>query len=293
MKVLLTGATGYLGSAVLNALRSDGVDVVAQVRGPDRAASLPDGVEAVIGELTDAAWLRERVAKVDGVVHNASPNDATSGDFDTAFLHAILPALAGSDRPLVHTGGTWIHGSGEAINEATPADPPPIVAWRPPVMKRLRAAAADGIRTVVVAPANLYGAGGGIPALLLNGPVDDSAKPALLQVGGAQHFANVHRDDIARLYAIALHNAPPGSYYLGANAERPTMAEIATAASQARGLGGRTVPEPETASRERLGPLLDALMLNAQIDCTRARQLGWRPTSPSLIDEITAGSYAG
>jgi len=145
----------------------------------------------------------------------------------------------------------------------------------------------------VVAPANLYGAGGGIPALLLNGPVDDSAKPALLQVGGAQHFANVHRDDIARLYAIALHNAPPGSYYLGANAERPTMAEIATAASQARGLGGRTVPEPETASRERLGPLLDALMLNAQIDCTRARQLGWRPTSPSLIDEITAGSYAG
>jgi len=214
MKVLLTGATGYLGSAVLNALRSDGVDVVAQVRGPDRAASLPDGVEAVIGELTDAAWLRERVAKVDGVVHNASPNDATSGDFDTAFLHAILPALAGSDRPLVHTGGTWIHGSGEAINEATPADPPPIVAWRPPVMKRLRAAAADGIRTVVVAPANLYGAGGGIPALLLNGPVDDSAKPALLQVGGAQHFANVHRDDIARLYAIALHNAPPGSYYL-------------------------------------------------------------------------------
>ena len=286
MKVFLTGATGYVGSAVLARLLTDGHEVVAHARSVESADRLLPGAVPAIGELTDAGWLREHVDHSDGVIHTASPNDATSEAFDTAFLDAVLPILAGSDRPLVHTGGTWIHGSGIGIDENTPANPPPIVAWRPAVLDRVRAAASDGIRTVMIAPANIYGDGGGIPAMLAYGPTTEDSEPALLVVGGDQHLANVHRADIAALYTLALTDAPAGSYYLGANRDSPTMTEIAKAVSVARGLDGRIAPERLEESRQRLGPFADAVLIDAQIDCQRAHNLGWRPSGPSLLDDL-------
>ena len=146
-----------------------------------------------------------------------------------------------------------------------------MVAWRPAVLDRVRAAASDGIRTVVIAPANVYGDGGGLPAMLAYGPTTGDSEPALLVVGGDQHFANVHRADIAALYTLALTEAPAGSYYLGANRDSPTMTQIAKAVSVARGLDGRIAPEPLEQSRQRLGSFTDAVLIDAQIDCQRGQ----------------------
>ena len=88
------------------------------------------------------AWLRARIDESDGVLHAASTDDATSGIFNAAFLDVALSALAGSDRPLVYTGGTWVHGSGDPITEESPINPPPMVAWRPAILQRLQTAAA-------------------------------------------------------------------------------------------------------------------------------------------------------
>ena len=286
MRVFLTGSSGYLGAAVLARLDADGHQVIALARSAESARRLPAGVVAAVGDLGDADWLGDQISQVDGVIHTASPNDATSADLDTAFLDTALRALAGSGRPLVYTGGTWIHGSGVAINEDTPPRPPAIVAWRPAFVRRVRAAVAEGIRTVVIGPANLYGKNGGIPAMLAAGPATTGPDPALLSVGGDQHFPNVHRDDIAALYALALTDAPAGSYYLGAHADSPTMAEIATTLSHKRGLEGRIAPEPIERSRERLGPLADPILLDAQIDCSAAHELGWHPAAASLLDEL-------
>ncbi len=287
MRVFLTGATGYLGSAVLARLQQEGHEVTAHARSRVSAGRLPDGVTAAVGGLSDPAWLADQLDAIDGVIHTASPNDETSLTVDTGFLDAVLPALAGSNRPLVHTGGSWIHGSGSSISESTPPDPPSIVAWRPAVVARVRQAASQGIRTVVLAPANLYGDGSGIPATLAQGPTTDGPDPALVVVGGDQRFPNVHRGDIAALYALALTEAPAGSYFLGANAESPTMTELMQTASRTRGLDGRIEPEPAERSRERLGPLADAVLLDAQIDCAAARNLGWTPAGHSLINELT------
>ena len=120
------------------------------------------------------------------------------------------------------------------------------MAWRPAVLDRVRAGASDGIRTVVIGPANLYGDDGGIPAMLAGGPITDEPDPALLMVGGDQHFPNVHRDDIAALYALA----------------------------------------PTKQSRDRLGPLADAILLDARIDASHAHTLGWQPVGPSLLNEL-------
>jgi nucleoside-diphosphate-sugar epimerase len=160
------------------------------------------------------------------------------------------------------------------------------------VVKRVRDAAHYGVHTVVVAPANLYGNHGSIPALIANGPRTDGDRPALRYPGGHQHMSNVYVDDIAALFTLALTTAPPGSYYLGANEHSPTMRDIAVAASHGQGLDGRVHQESEADTRARLGPLTDALMLDQRIDTSHAHALGWRATGPSLLDELAAGSYA-
>lgn len=295
MTIFLSGATGYLGGAILRELLAHGHAVVAHARTADSAVAL-SGIGATtvaVGDLSDAGWLGKQLAGVDGMVHAASPNDATSSALDNAVLDAVLATFAGTGRAYLHTGGTWVHGHGTAITEDSPITPPPIVAWRPAVVDRVRAAADTGVRSCVIAPANLYGHGRGLPAGILAGPTTGDDPPALLFPGGPQHFPNAYVDDVAALYRLAIESAAPGSYYLAANADAPPMAEIAVAASRLRGLHGHVAGEAEQASRNRLGPLADALLLDARVDSARARhELGWRPSGPSLLDELTTGSYA-
>jgi nucleoside-diphosphate-sugar epimerase len=244
MNQFVTGGTGYHSSAVTAALLADGHTVRAHVRSIASAGRLPAGAEPVAD---DAAGPRARTDKSDGVLHAASPNDATSGSFDAAFLDVALSALAGSGRPLVYTGGTWVHGSEDPITEEHPIDPPPMAARRPAILQRLQTAAADGIRTVVIALASVYGA---------------CPEPALLYAGNGKHrCASVHRDDIATLYALGMRTASAGPSYLGANAHSPTMTELATAASRSRGPNGRIAAEPEADSRARLGLFLATFTL--------------------------------
>lgn len=293
MKVFLTGGTGFIGSAVLAELVGFGHDVVALARSEASAGKVEAaGARAVLGELTDGEVLARKASSADGMIHTASPGDATNAAVDTAVLDAVLSALAGSGKPYVQTAGTWIHGSGEDIAEDTPFDPPPIVAWRPAVVERVRAAASDGVRSMVISPANVYGYGKGIPALLSNGPLTGGDEPALLYPGRDQHFSNVYIEDIAALYVLALSEAAPGSYYLGANGESPSIRELAEAASKNRGLCGRVETEPTDAARERLGPVADAILLDQRVTSRHAWALGWTPNGPSLLEEMRTGSYA-
>lgn len=292
MNVLITGGTGFLGSAVLARLLADGHTITATARtakSADAVAAL--GATPALGELTDLAWLSELIGHVDAVVHAASPNDATSVAVDAAVLDAALPALAHTGRAYLYTGGSWLFGSGAHITEDSPLAPAPMVAWRPAVLDRVLAAAADGIRTVVISPANLYGHGGGLPAVIGAGPVTDGDDAALLYPGRDQHFPHAHVDDVARLYALALTTGPAGQHLLAATAS-VGMNEVAATISRTRGLAGRAQPEPVDATRERLGPLTDSLLLDAQIDSARARTLGWKPSGPTLLDELSTGTYA-
>ncbi len=297
MHLFLTGGTGYIGAAVLDALLSSGHQVTAAVR-PDTTTDglTAAGARLAEGQLTNVGWLTAQLAEVDGAVHCASPNDATSATVDRAVLNAVTTAFAGSGRPHVHTHGTWIHGSpgqGQHVTERTPFAPPPLVAWRPAMLRDVRAAARLDIRTVAISPGNVYGDGRGIPAALAHGPRTQQDLPALLFPGdGDQHVSNVLRDDLARLYVLALTAAPAGSYYLAANGASPTMREVAVAASRGQGLDGRVAPEEPGATRDRFGPLADALLLDQQVDDALARGLGWQPTGPTLLDELATGSYA-
>ncbi|MGW5586662.1 NAD-dependent epimerase/dehydratase family protein [Streptomyces lannensis] len=292
MRVLLTGSTGYIGASVLNCLVSSGHRVTALVRSAKEAESVRSkDVEPAIADLSDRDVLGELASASDGVIHVALPGDETSATADEVAVTSFLIALRNTDRPFVHTTAVWVHGNGMAITESTAMNAPRLTAWRVPLARLVRST--RGVRTSVIAPAVVYGHGGGLLNLVAKGPRTTGNTPALVMVGtGDQHWSTVHVDDLAKLYVLALERAPAGSYFLGAGGENPTVRKITEAVSCSIGLGGRVEAEPVAKTLDRLGPLGEALLLDQQASGdTARRRLGWSPQGPPIFDDIARTDF--
>jgi nucleoside-diphosphate-sugar epimerase len=294
MSIFLTGATGFIGSAVLRQLRLQGRDVTALVRSAEKAAAVEAlGATAVLGDATDRELVEKLALDSDGVIHTASPEDETSRDFEDAFVTAAFAGLEGSDKPYVHTGGIWAYGSGPDIDEQSPQNPPAISAWRSEIEKRVLDAV--GVKTTLVVPGVVFGYGTGIPSLFTDGTYGSGVAPAVQLVGdGSQHWATVYVDDLAELYLLAFDLADAGSTFIGASGQNPTVLELGVAAAEGTGLDGQVAEASIDETYERFGkPYADALLLDQQARGSAARiDLGWEPNGPSLIDELRTGSYA-
>ncbi|HEX5962659.1 MAG TPA: NAD-dependent epimerase/dehydratase family protein [Gemmatimonadales bacterium] len=291
MQVFLTGATGYIGTAVGDRLRAAGHDLTGLARSDDAAVRLAAvGIRPVRGDFSDPASVGSAARSADGVISMATTyNPAVDGPA----VDAILGALAGSNKPFVYTSGIWSHGDtgGKVVDETTPAQPAEIVRWRQAVEDRVRDGARRGIRTVVIRPAIVYGRGGGIPA----GFVDSARKEGSARyIGtGQNRWPFVHVDDLADLYLLALERAPAGSLLLGVSGPSHPVRDVAAAASRGAGAGGRTVAWPLEEARKTLGPYADALVLDQQASGRRAQELlGWRPSRPDVLQDLEHGSYA-
>lgn len=275
MRVLLTGATGYIGSAVLQALTKAGHDVVAPVRSGDaarRAEAL--GASALVGGVTDGEWLDDLLAGADAAVHAASPGDETSADFDTAVVGAVIDAFSGTAKPYLHTSGVWIWGDGRNLDEDGPLFAADIVAWRPTLEQKLLD---SDVRVTLPAPGIVYGGRRGLTELLR----PDEKGVSRLVGSGSQHWTTVHVDDLAELYVLLLERGDALGYVLGVSGENPTVEEIARAFAN----GATVHAETEGASRSRLGAALaDALLMDQQATGAKARALGWVPRRPSVVD---------
>jgi nucleoside-diphosphate-sugar epimerase len=291
MQVFLTGATGYIGTAVADRLRAAGHRLTGLARSDAAADRLTTaGIRPVRGDFSDPKSVGSAARAADGVISLATTyNPAVDGPA----IDAILDALAGSDKPFVYTSGIWSHGNtGDiVVDETTPPKPAALVQWRQAVEDRVREGAKRGIRTVVIRPAIVYGRGGGIPA----GFVDSARKEgAARYVGtGENRWPFVHVDDLADLYLLALERAPAGSLLLGVSGPSHPVRDVASAASRAAGAGGRTTAWPLEEARKTLGAYADALVLDQQASGRRAQEtLGWRPRRPDVLEDIERGSYA-
>lgn len=293
MRVFLTGGTGLIGSGVLAALLAAGNRVTALARSDASAEALAAaGADPLRGDLDDREVLAAAARDADAVVHAGSPGDASSARVDVGVVDTVLAALRGTGKAYLHTSGVWVYGDGE-LTEDTPVDPGALSAWRQPLNDRVRSAAADGVRGVVIAPGIVYGRGGGIPRLVRSGPrAEDGA--LRLPGRGEQRWTTVHTADLGRLYALALAHAAPGTYYLAASGDNPTVREIGAAASVGAGGDGRVVGSSPEESRSLYGPIAAGLLLDQRATGDRARaELGWRPTAPTLLEDLACGSYAG
>src|SRR4051812_43571722 len=291
MKVVLTGATGFIGSHVLTELNVHGHEVTALVRNdPDADNVAARGAIPLVVDLYDRPGVVRALSEADAAIHTASPGDQTSADLDSAVVDAALEAFAGTGKPYLHITGAWVYGENTHISEESPIDAPALIAWKEPIAQR--ALDASGMRTVVIAPGVAYGDGGGaVPGLLLGSPRDDAGNLIMLGTG-QQHWATVHVADLADFFRRALENDSAHGHYVIGDGLNPTVAEITEAAAVATGVPG-AVPGSEDEARARLGdPFAEVLLLDQGIDTTKAQvELGWSPSHPALVDEFRNGSY--
>lgn len=291
MKVALTGATGFIGSHVLTELRSRGHEVTALVRDVAHADIVAArGATPAVADLYDRPAVASLLAQADGVIHTASPGDATSADLDSAVVDAAIAALAGAGKPYLHVSGLWIYGSNPAITEESRLNAPAMVSWKVPIERRILGA--RQMRGVVVISSTAYGdGGGGIPGLLLGSPRDDAGNLIMLGTG-QQHWSTVHIADLADFFRRALEDDSARGRYIVDDGVNPTLAELTQAAAVAAGAPG-AVPGSDDEARARLGGnFAEVLLLDQGINTSKARtELGWHPSRPSLADEFRHGSY--
>lgn len=285
MKVLVTGGTGYIGSAVVRELLNAGHEVTAVVRSAASARKAEDaGAVSVIGDLYDSPWVGAELRVHDGAIHLAAPDDGTAEQLNSSVIDAAIDAFDGTDKPFILTGGIWSYGANTNIDETAPADAAEISAWRGPLERKLLD---SGVKASVIEPAVVYGHGAGIPAMLRDAP--RTAAGALTLVGsGEQHWTSVHVDDLADLYVAVLGQAPGGEHYLGVSEHNPTVRELGQAVV---GPDGSLAAESDDESRARFGQgFADALLLDQAATGAKARAaFGWTPHRPSLLAELTHG----
>lgn len=297
MRILVTGATGYIGGSVATRLLAQGHHVVGLARTEVSAENLKKrGIEPLTGSLTDHGVLARAARTVDGVINAANA--------DNPFVvHAILPQLRGSGKLFIQTSGTSVVGtydegepSERIFNEDTPFTPMPEKAMRVAIDRQVLGSALDGVRSVVIRPSLVYGRGIGVEGASVQIPkLIEQAKAS----GVARHigrglnvWSHVHIQDVVDLFLLALNTAPAGSLFYAENGEAPFRTMVETI-SRMLGLGGKTEPWTIEEAVTALGPGAHlSFGSNSRVEAVKARKvLGWAPSGPALFDEIESGAY--
>lgn len=294
MRVVVTGSTGWIGSAVVRELMGGGHEVVGLARSDASAAALTEvGAAVQRGGLDDLDALRAGAAAADGVIHTAYIHDftdfAAAARTDLLAVQALGSALEGSDRPLVIASGTAGLTPGRVATEADTADPG-AGGLRVPSEEAVLAMAGRGVRSSVVRlPPTVHGAGdyGFVPRLI--GIARGRGVSAYVG-DGTNRWPAVHRLDAAHLFCLALSGAPAGTRLHAIADEGVPFREIAEVIGRHLGLPATSIA-PEDAA-EHFGFLAFVVPVDIPASSTVTRDLlGWEPTHPGLIPDLEAGHY--
>jgi nucleoside-diphosphate-sugar epimerase len=303
MRIFLTGASGYIGSAVLDALVRGGHQVTGLVRNRERAAQVAArGGTPLVGDLGEPSTYRDAAAGHDGSIHTALDASSRAPEVDRVAIEALLdaarrqPATDGQlPRFLIYTSGIWVLGQApEPVAEDAPLHPAEISAWRAPHEQLvLNANAGPGVRTVVVRPGIVYGGTRGIVGDVLR----DAANGLIRVIGpGDNRWPLVYDRDLADLY-LRIATRPDASGVFHANDEgdervNDIVAAVARQLPQTPDV--RRIPLEE--AKAKLGPYAAALALDQVVRSPRSRALGWMPSlhsvagnTPRLFEEWRAG----
>lgn len=285
-RIFITGATGYIGSAVTARLARDSrYEVFGLTRSADHAPLLTSlGATPVIGDLQSSESWMGVLQNCDAVIHLAFDQATGASDRDSEALEAFRhAALDGRVRKVLYTSGIWVMGSGngEVLDETAPLDALELVSWRAAHEEIALGLDSHEVETVILRPGMVYGEHRGILASWWN---EAREKRTIHYPGGDQHWAMVHRDDVAEAYALALEHAQGGERYLLADDVHVTVRELATAAAAAS--GAKAVARPAEDVLERLGLFGKALLNDLQVSAAKARrELGWVPRHTSFVAE--------
>jgi nucleoside-diphosphate-sugar epimerase len=290
MRIFLTGATGYIGSAVLGALVRGGHEVTALVRDPEKGELISHrGVKAVVGELSKGRSYVAAAEACDAIIHTAFEPSKRGQTVDKQAIDNLLAAggkrvAAGKSAAFVYTSGVWVLGDtqGQATEDA-PVKPTGLVEWRPEHERIVLERGLAGVRTAVVRPGVVYGGSRGIVGDLLK----DALNGLVRIVGeGRNHWSCIYDRDLADLYVrIAANPDAAGVFHANDEADERVVDIVEAIAHQTKMRPDvRHVPIEE--ARAKMGPYADALALDQIVRSPRARALGWAPTLHSVAANV-------
>lgn len=294
MRLLVTGASGWIGSATVTELLAAGHQVLGLARHEESAAKIRQlDAEVVLGRLDDPASLRRAAELAEGVVHLAYNHDfsnmAGAAQTDRAAIEALAEVLQGSGAPLLIASGTLGLAPGRLATE----DDRPSPEAHPRIANAAYTLglAERGIRSLVVrfAP-TVHGSGGDQGFVAVLARIAREKKVAAFIGDGRHRWPAVHRLDAARLVRLAIEQAPAASVLHAVAEEGIATRDIAEALGRHLGLPVQSLP-PEHA-QAHFGWL--GLFFGADVPASSARTqalLGWTPTHATLAQDIAAGWY--
>jgi nucleoside-diphosphate-sugar epimerase len=291
VRIFITGASGWIGSAVAGELIRAGHQVLGLARSDASAQAVADlGAEVLRGDLNDIGVLRAGALDSDGVIHLAfvvpSVTEAATRT-DARAIETLAASLAGSGKPLVVSGGTLVRPGRPATerDELIAAGP---IAARITNMQAALAATERGVRAcLVMLPRSVHGQGerhGFIPQLITLA----RAKGVSGYIGdGTSRWPAVHVQDAASLYRLAVEQAPAGAVLNAVGDEGVPVRGIAEAIGRGLNLPARSAP-----AGEYEGMLVHLLSTDMAASSTITQELlAWKPTHPGLIEDLEQDHY--
>lgn len=296
MRVFVTGATGFIGSAVIKELLKAGHQVTGLARSDAAANSLvAEGVKVHQGDLDDLESLSKGAAESDGVIHTAFNHDFSKYDenceTDRRAIEALGSALVGTDRPLVVTSGTALFNPGKYATEGESITTAPISISRIATEEAAEFVAQKGVRVSIVRlPPTVHGDGDhGFVTLLINLARKNGFSAYIGE--GRNRWAAVHRDDVALLYRLVFEKyAPPGTKYHGVAEESIEFRNIAETIGKYL-----NIPVMSKSLNEATN-YFGWFSYFASLDCPASskltqKTLGWHPVQPTLLTDLESGNY--
>jgi nucleoside-diphosphate-sugar epimerase len=291
MRIFLTGETGYVGGAVLDALVRAGHQVTALVRDNEKAARVTArSAHPVVGNLAEPESYRAVAAAQDGYIHTAFDGSSGKGPaidriaLDTLLTAARRPRTAGGSVPgtrfFIYTSGVWVLGrTPDPATEDAPVNPIDLVSWRPDHEALVLAAHTAELRTMVVRPGVVYGGGEGMVGDLFR-----SASNGLVRVvgDGNNHWPLIYDRDLADLYQRLVNHDDAGGVYHANDEGDERVNDIVAAISPYLQLTPDVRHVPIEEARAKMGTYAEALSLDQIVRSPRARALGWAPTLHSV-----------
>lgn len=291
MHIFLTGATGYIGSAVLDAMIKGGHQVTAIARDPEKAERLlAKGATPIIAELGLPKYYLPALKSTDAVVHTAFEYSPRGVALEKQALETMLGAQVeasqadGKSRTFIYTSGVWILGrSAKAADENAPLDPTGHVAWRPAHEDIVISASSSTLRTAVIRPGIVYGGGRGIVSDLIK----DALNGLVRVVGpGKNRWPCVYDHDLGDLYLKVLESPMAAGVFHANDEADERVCDIVEA------IAGQVPQRPDirhmpmAEARKKLGAYADALALDQKVRSPKAHALGWAPSQAGVAVSV-------